>query len=576
MGIRDRLSAAVTAAAFAFATVAPANDASSARAASPFSVGPLRDVPEKELDDIRSRFGGQLAPPPITVTRWHLSDLESAQHEADVGNIQRAAQLARWIRRDGVLSGVLSTTTGGLVRLPKRYSGAPALVAALEGRGKTAKGRARRALFDLMFPSPELALLAADGILLGVGVAEMVPMVGADYKVMRRLEPEYLRYVWSENRWYYASLAGMLPITPGDGRWILHLPGGATAPWNQGLWMALGRSCIAKEHAFLHRENYSGKLANPARVAVSPQGASEEHAQSWFQKVLAWGVNTTFGMKPGYDVKLVESNGRGYEIFADTIETSNLEIIVALGSSPVLIDGGTGFANADVHKSIRADVIKERADGLAFTLNTQGIPPWANDTYGADALEDSPDVEWDVTPPKDLKAEADSMTAAAAAVTAWNTVLGAYGKRVDDTDIERRFGVPIEGDADGDGVVDGEEEPGARATSTLPDPKQAATQMLALVAQVKAEKDAGFEMKQGRVEQIAKLLGVVAPVLAASAPGAASFGYDQTNGIVTINQRLAELGKELDLTGRGNMTIPEYLASLGVSAAPTGTVAEAA
>jgi hypothetical protein len=436
---------------------APSNDASARAASGPFGET-VRDPDEKleeELRQIRKQFGGQLAPPPITVTRWHLADLETAQHEADVGNLQRPAQLARWIRRDGVLSGVLSTCTGGLVRLPKRFSGDPKMVSRLRGRGA---GR-RRGLFDLMFPSTELALLAADGRLLGVGVAEMVPIEGADYKVMRRLEPEYLRYRWNEDRWYYASLAGLLPITPGDGRWILHLPGGSTSPWNNGLWMALGRAVIAKEHAFLHRENYSGKLANPARVAVSPQGASEDHAQAWFQKVMAWGINTVFGMKPGYDVKLVESNGRGYDIFADTIATSNQEIIIALGSSPMLVDGGTGFANADVHKSIRADVIKEIADGLAHTINTQGIPPDVNEQEGAEALDVAPMVEWDVTPPKDLKAEAESLSAAAKAVEDWDRVLKARGKTLDDTMIETRFGVPIAGDEDGDGNPDDEEAP---------------------------------------------------------------------------------------------------------------------
>lgn len=407
----------------------------------------LPDAEEHE-EEIRRRFGGQLAPPPITQTRWLQSDLELAQQEADVGDISRAARLCRWIRRDGVLSGVLSTRTGGLVRLRKMFTGDPEMVAVLKGR------KGKRGLFDRMFPAAELSLLAADGILLGVGVAEMLPVEGGNYKRMRRLEPEYLRYRWNEDRWYYNSIAGPIPITPGDGRWILHIPGGEVAPWNNGLWMCVGRASIAKEHAWLRRENYSDKLANPARVAVAPQGATEEQSQSWFQRVASWGINTVFQLRPGYDVRLLESNGRGYEVFQDSIATSREELIIALGSSPVLVDGGTGFSNADIHKSIRADVIKEDAEGLAHTLNTQGIPPWVNDTYGADALEEAPEVEWDIRPPKDLKAEADSMKAAADAFEAWNKALVTYGKRVDETAIVERFGVPIEGDEDGDGQPD--------------------------------------------------------------------------------------------------------------------------
>src|SRR5262249_22562620 len=155
-----------------------------------------------------------------------------------------------------------------------------------------------------------------------------------------RLDPEYLRYQWWEDRWYYQALERLLPITPGDGRWVLHTPGGRQEPWNNGIWPALARAYISKEHAFFLRENWNAKLANPARVAVAPQGSTEEQRQSWFQKVMAWGVNTVFGMMPGYDVKLLESNGRGYESFRQTIEDSNQEFMIAIAGQVVTVTGG--------------------------------------------------------------------------------------------------------------------------------------------------------------------------------------------------------------------------------------------
>lgn len=408
----------------------------SAYAAAPSNAQSL-DSPQ--VESIREAMGGQLSPRSTSQTRWYQSDLESAEHAADQGIIAPAARLMRAARKDGVLAGVLSTRTAGLVRLPKTFRGTPEAREALE----LGTGDETRSVFDEMFPAAELALMAADGETIGVAVGEMLRVPGRDHPVLCRLDPEFLLYRWSENRWYYISVAGLIAITPGDGRWILHTPGGRLAPWNHGLWRAIGRAYIRKEHAALHKENWEAKLANPARVAVAPAGASEAQQQSWFRKVMAWGVNTVFGMTPGYDVKLLESNGIGYQSFNATIADQNNEFVICVAGQTVTTDGGTGFANADIHKSIRADLIKATADALAHTINTQGIPPWLVKRWGDDALTRfSVSVEWDVTPPADRKKEADAMLSFGQALATITAALAAHGLTPDVAALCARAGIP--------------------------------------------------------------------------------------------------------------------------------------
>jgi len=395
-------------------------------------------------------MGGQLQPQSLSQTRWYLDDIEYAEMNADAGNIQLAARLMRAARKDGTFHGVLSTRTSGLVRLPKRFRGDPDVIAALEVGHDSV-----RSVFDEMFPPTELALLAADGLGLGIGVGELVPVEGRDYPIFVRLDPEFLIYRWIENRWYFRSIAGLLPITPGDGRWILHTPGGRMVPWQNGLWRAIARSYVRKEHASLHKDNWEAKLANPARVAVAPQGAAEAQKDSWFRSVMAWGVNTVFGMTPGYDVKLIESNGRGFESFNTTIAQANTEMIIAVAGQTVTVDGGAGFQNSDIHKSIRADLIKETADGLAYTINTQGIPTFIALRWGPEAIESKATiVEWDVTPPKDRNSEATSLVTAANAITLLSAALAATGQQLDVAALCTQFGIPILGDANGDGKAE--------------------------------------------------------------------------------------------------------------------------
>ncbi len=407
-----------------------------------------------EVEKVREGLGGQLSPPATSQTRWYLSDLESAERSADIGDIMIPARLMRAARKDGIMSGVLSTRTDGLVRLPRKFRGDADIIAELEAGHDSAETGAR-SVFDEMFPPTELALMAADGLLLGVGVGELVPVDGRDYPVFVRLDPEFLHYRWSENRWYYKSIAGLLPITPGDGRWVLHTPGGRVSPWQNGLWRAIGRAYIRKEHANLHKDNWEAKLANPARVAVAPQGAAEAQADSWFRQVMAWGINTVFGMRPGYDVKLLESNGRGWESFKQTIADQNTEMIITIAGQTVTVDGGAGFQNSDIHKTIRADLIKGTADGLAYTINTQGIPAYVVLKHGADKLDVAPVIEWDVTPPKDRNSEATSLISLATAVTQLTVALAAHGMDLDVPSLLERFAVPVLGDGNGDGKPDG-------------------------------------------------------------------------------------------------------------------------
>lgn len=372
-------------------------------------------------------------PIPFAVTQWDLGDIDDAIASADTGNLRRASQLCGAIRRDGVASGVLSTRTEGLVHLPLRYEGGDErAIALLQG--------------DLQYlaPSAELALLAGDGILLGLGLGELVQYPGFDLPTLRRLDPEFLQYRWSDDTWWYQSIVGLQKVTPGDGRWVLHLPGGAVAPWRHGLWTSLARAYIAKDHAFFLRENYSGKLANPARVAYSPSAATDQLRIDFFNKLAQWGPNTTIELPPGWDAKLLESNGVGFQVYENTIKSSNEEITINIAGQVVTTSGGAGFSNSAIHATIRSDLIQSTANALARTINEQIIPVWGFERFGAAGVVLAPRVFWDVTPPKDQAAEAGAIKSLAEAIKVGNEALEPYRKRVDAVELASRYGVPID------------------------------------------------------------------------------------------------------------------------------------
>lgn len=294
-----------------------------------------------------------------------------------------------------------------------------------------------------MFPPSELSALASDGIGLGIAVGELVPVKGRSYPVLRRLDPEYLFYLRTDGCWYYRSSAGNIPIIPGDGRWILHMPGGYVQPWHAGIWRAVGRAFICKEQALLFDQNWMGRLANPALAVEAPQGSSEPIRQGFFSNVLRWGINTVLEMLPGWSVKLIESSGVGSEAFNRAVERAEREMIIAVAGQTVTTDGGSGFQNSDVHKSIRADLIKQTADDLAYTINTQGIPQFVLTHWGESALQNSAYVEWDVTPPRDRTAEASAFVQVATAISQLTEALTVHRLQLDTREFAERYNVPL-------------------------------------------------------------------------------------------------------------------------------------
>lgn len=400
-----------------------------------------------DIEKIREIMGGQLSPLPQSQTRWFLADLERAIKLADTGDLSKAAQLYRSMRRDATFAGLLATGTDGLVRLPRKFDGKDEIVKALQGRDGV------RPVFDAMCPPNEIAMLEADGRVLGVGVGELCPVEGRRYPVFVRHDPQWLRFRWSENRWYYQTIGGSVPITPGDGRWILHLRGGRVSPWQNGLWAALGRSWINKEHAALHQANWEAKLANPARAAIAPLGADETQRNGFLQALIAWGINTVFELPVGWDVKLIESNGRGWEAFDETIQRSNKEFMIALAGQEVTVTGGSGFANAGIHASIRSDLIKASADALAHTINTQILPSYVIEHFGEDALDEAPVLSWDTKPPSDRTAEASAAGQLGTALKLLNEAIGIYGMRVDARAMMVANSIPTQ-DVEGDTAKD--------------------------------------------------------------------------------------------------------------------------
>lgn len=415
-------------------------------------------MPGPELGDplvnsAREALGGRLEPIPAVRLRWYPPDIERAQLRAQNGDMTMIGQLNESMGLDGVYRG-LSDARASVVNFPRRIYGSEEVRAVL-----LSKNNSDRDVYDEMIPATEAKLMVKDEMNCGVAIGEMVPVQGRDFPVLVRRYVQNLFYLWSKNQWYYRSIVGLIPITPGitdeDGNgWVLHIGGGRLSPWNSGLWNTCGRSYINKTQTIFARQSYEMKHSHPARVAEAALGATEQERKGLLEGIIRWALNAAFVLPVGYTLKLVESNGRGIEVYEHSLKTANEEMATALCGSSVMLQGTAGFANMDAFETVNINLLRSTASGWDHCVNTQILPAFIARRWGTDALKNSTTIETDVTAPSDRKVEADTLVSLSTAITglvsaiASAQIAAGVDKPIalDIHELVARFGLPIKTD----------------------------------------------------------------------------------------------------------------------------------
>jgi hypothetical protein len=370
--------------------------------------------------------------------RWLRADIESSEHQANSGQIQRAAQISEWVKADLVDGGLMGIRCS-VPRLPRLWRGSDATELWLQGEGD------QPGCFDAIFPPGELEELAIDHLCLGVGVAIFVQPEGARYPRLVRLDPQFLRYLPGEDRWQYQGYSELYDVTPGDGVWVLHA-NGAMDPWRRGIWAGLAYDLVSAAGATLHRDAFIWKFGNPFVLAKSPTGAAEDQKVSFWRATMNWALGAA-GVSPGYEVELLQPKAEGREVFNDADSRAERRAMICIAGQVVTTTGGVGFANADVFVTIAATKVKRTGQDLCVTLNTQCIPQvvaWAV-ASGILPANDNTEIclEYDTTPPQAREAEAGAITAAALAYKGLAEAFAGSGLEPDPIEFKARFRLPL-------------------------------------------------------------------------------------------------------------------------------------
>lgn len=353
---------------------------------------------------------------------WDADRVQSAEVLAASGDLRLAAELCHALMADERVISNAGVLTRGLLGLPLSFEPGA-------GRRKGAAVRALEADEDwyAMATEAELAELLQWGVLLGVALAKLTPVVAPSGRTVLKIEPwdpRWLRWDDPSQRWMVTTAnRGEIPVEE-DGRWLLLTPFGAHRPWERGLWRALARWCLLKKYAredwARHGETKAQGVLVGLNVNATKPGETDlspAQRQKLASQLRNLGRDAALVLPRGLDLKLIESAANNFQTYEAQINAANTGITICLlGQNLTTEVSGGSYAAAQVHSQVADYLRRMLAEVLSTTLHDKVLSVWALWNFGS--VRVAPWPSWKVDPTGDAKARGEAMVSVSSGIEA--------------------------------------------------------------------------------------------------------------------------------------------------------------
>ncbi len=360
---------------------------------------------------------------------WTVAQVRGALLEHEGGKFRTSSRLADAMGRDADVAGALATRTRALAS----RSALPFRVEASDqgdGRKREAARRRMEELWWYSVPEDVTAALMRDAILMGVAVGYLQwEAIGSEWVPRVRWLPthglSWERYALDGGGegWVYTTGDGKRErVTPGDGRWLLHLPGGERS-WMTGAVRTCGLPWLMRSLTYRDWVRYCEKHGLPILAIDEPHWAADDvEGTDGSTSTLADTFYSQFATLPSESVlrqpqgQTKDEGGwasRWLEPVSDTWETFKALIERCKGDIHQGLlgrDAASGPRGGDgelATERVRVEYLASDAEGLTTTLRDQVWRPWA--LYAYDDADVAGWGRWNTRPPPDLKMRAETL-----------------------------------------------------------------------------------------------------------------------------------------------------------------------
>jgi hypothetical protein len=387
---------------------------------------------------------------------WDAEMIRAAERSASSGSLSLAAALCDEMIKDDRVSRAIRIRARSLILSPPKWeSGA--------GGKRTALTAERRLHTEedwyTMAPSNQLGELHQWGIMLGIGFAQRVwktaPGSGRWVPTLEAWNPRSFRWEATEKTWRVRTKDGD-EHNAGPDRFVIYTPFGVKTPAKRGVWSAVAQWWLLKQYA-KHDWLKQGQQARGSTVLTPPaptgapmqagderdNGQLRRQRQVLVDSIMAKVEERVIALPSGWDMKLVQMAASTHATYQAQIELADRGIAIAITGQNLTseVTGGS-YAAATIHREVERTLIISDTNALIDTLHDELLTHWAA-YHLREGAAGAPWPAWDTAPPQDRKAEADELTATAAAVTSWNTLLAPHGQQVDIIALAKDRGLPL-------------------------------------------------------------------------------------------------------------------------------------
>lgn len=374
--------------------------------------------------------------PGISVS-WTVPGVRSALADHERGQFNRSALLADAMDRDDRFSATLDVRIAGVLGLPFSMQSA-------DPESDPANQLAEQ-LGDswlTICPEHDVADLLRWYYKLGVGVGELVWETGRDVWTprLRVHHPQYLWFDETQDCYLLSTEEGTIPITPGDGKWVLLTDG--ERGYMRGLVRSLATTWMVRTFAWRDWARHSERHGMPIMLAKIPEAALAEGKDEFIEEIKQLATETTiplpqFGDGEGYDVDLLEAKANDWEGFERLITSCNVSYAVRiLGQNLTTEVQGGSYAAATAHERILGDLLRSDAEKIATTLHQQVAVPFVE--VNAGQADIAPWPKWDAEPPEDQQQRAQVLATLIPALDNAERL----GQSIDTAKLFEQFGIP--------------------------------------------------------------------------------------------------------------------------------------